>query len=594
MIMSCPTAHAAFLCSQIFVTACVPFSFLPRRSSVGDQWRHVWVGGEAPGGSPNAGVRCIDARVGVSSPTITSLCSPAVESLHPILSLWRHRLPSSAHRRPRRRRSTRRAAPKRSQRRPPTPPPRPMSLLSPAESLAFNGFLSSVDYGDVLDSEWAAIASQLAPPKGKEALAKATKDLMSLEPQLEDSPPTTSTSVRPALGSHSDSPSPPPPASPSSPSTTTDSALSSSTDKMQTITATAAASGASSMNPWASFASPSDPSSHHHHQQHRYTYGFGIPSHTPSPIQRSSTSTIYANPFEPALHGLGPLGHPSSLPSPYPHAHSESSLRHRPASLHSQSPTSATHGHGHGFILPPLPDHAHQQLHSHQLSQSPIYSHPDPLLQQHQHRLQHPGISTSNSAPSVLLQRTSSSKRSLPPDGDSDTSSSTANHNMKRQRRPSTTPSLDSTSPETPSAMQPPSSSGGGQRQALLSPSQKRANHIQSEQKRRANIRRGYEALCEVVPSLREAIKAEEESLAAAGESLAVIFPSFALWVLNSVVPSAFLRVCIPSVPCALCAKLRFTHDVSHWGCVVTSFSSLWAPALGPCPFIPPSPPIRV
>ncbi|PFH47853.1 hypothetical protein AMATHDRAFT_151129, partial [Amanita thiersii Skay4041] len=49
------------------------------------------------------------------------------------------------------------------------------------------------------------------------------------------------------------------------------------------------------------------------------------------------------------------------------------------------------------------------------------------------------------------------------------------------------------------------------QKQNLLSPSQKKANHIQSEQKRRANIRRGYEALCETVPALREAIKEEEE-----------------------------------------------------------------------------------
>ncbi|KAI0635775.1 hypothetical protein C8Q77DRAFT_1155534 [Trametes polyzona] len=54
-------------------------------------------------------------------------------------------------------------------------------------------------------------------------------------------------------------------------------------------------------------------------------------------------------------------------------------------------------------------------------------------------------------------------------------------------------------------------SGGGGTKGALLSPSQKRANHIQSEQKRRANIRRGYEALCEVVPALREAIRAEDE-----------------------------------------------------------------------------------
>ena len=47
---------------------------------------------------------------------------------------------------------------------------------------------------------------------------------------------------------------------------------------------------------------------------------------------------------------------------------------------------------------------------------------------------------------------------------------------------------------------------------ALLSAQQKKANHIQSEQKRRANIRRGYEALCETIPALREAIRAEEEA----------------------------------------------------------------------------------
>ncbi|KZV97893.1 hypothetical protein EXIGLDRAFT_729411 [Exidia glandulosa HHB12029] len=43
---------------------------------------------------------------------------------------------------------------------------------------------------------------------------------------------------------------------------------------------------------------------------------------------------------------------------------------------------------------------------------------------------------------------------------------------------------------------------GGKKRAALLSPSQKKANHIQSEQKRRANIRRGYDALCAAVPAL--------------------------------------------------------------------------------------------
>ena len=55
------------------------------------------------------------------------------------------------------------------------------------------------------------------------------------------------------------------------------------------------------------------------------------------------------------------------------------------------------------------------------------------------------------------------------------------------------------------------SQEGASSRSQLLSASQKRANHIQSEQKRRANIRRGYEALCETIPALKEAIRKEEE-----------------------------------------------------------------------------------
>ncbi|KAG6878448.1 hypothetical protein C0992_008125, partial [Termitomyces sp. T32_za158] len=66
-----------------------------------------------------------------------------------------------------------------------------------------------------------------------------------------------------------------------------------------------------------------------------------------------------------------------------------------------------------------------------------------------------------------------------------------------------------STGSVSPSLKPPPTSS----KPALLTASQKKANHIQSEQKRRANIRRGYEALCECVPALREAIREEEEAL---------------------------------------------------------------------------------
>ena len=62
--------------------------------------------------------------------------------------------------------------------------------------------------------------------------------------------------------------------------------------------------------------------------------------------------------------------------------------------------------------------------------------------------------------------------------------------------------------------MQTQESALSSSRSQLLSASQKRANHIQSEQKRRANIRRGYEALCEAVPALKEAIRKEEEEAA--------------------------------------------------------------------------------
>lgn len=46
----------------------------------------------------------------------------------------------------------------------------------------------------------------------------------------------------------------------------------------------------------------------------------------------------------------------------------------------------------------------------------------------------------------------------------------------------------------------------------LLTTEEKKANHIASEQKRRANIRKGYELLCDIVPSLREALEREASS----------------------------------------------------------------------------------
>lgn len=53
---------------------------------------------------------------------------------------------------------------------------------------------------------------------------------------------------------------------------------------------------------------------------------------------------------------------------------------------------------------------------------------------------------------------------------------------------------------------------------ALLSTEQKKANHIASEQKRRAAIRSGYEGLCSVVPSLRAAVEEFEERVKKVGK----------------------------------------------------------------------------
>lgn len=84
----------------------------------------------------------------------------------------------------------------------------------------------------------------------------------------------------------------------------------------------------------------------------------------------------------------------------------------------------------------------------------------------------------------------------------SSASSSTYGVPHSKKARPSSSHTQHNNNPNVPIINTKPT---------LLSTSQKKANHIQSEQKRRANIRRGYEALCDTVPALREAIRREEE-----------------------------------------------------------------------------------
>ncbi|KAJ6458888.1 hypothetical protein DFH09DRAFT_1501071 [Mycena vulgaris] len=121
---------------------------------------------------------------------------------------------------------------------------------------------------------------------------------------------------------------------------------------------------------------------------------------------------------------------------------------------------------------------------------------PHPLSMNHLHPMPRPYTATPSTA------STSSSSFSFPPD----LPPSPVPPRRPSPKRAETAPA--SVPPPKRRTAPPPA------KPALLSPSQKKANHIQSEQKRRANIRRGYEALCESVPALRDAIR-EEEALTA-------------------------------------------------------------------------------
>ncbi|TFY61045.1 hypothetical protein EVG20_g7206 [Dentipellis fragilis] len=165
-----------------------------------------------------------------------------------------------------------------------------------------------------------------------------------------------------------------------------------------------------------------------------------------------------------------------------------------PATTVQSTPTSA--------FAPPAPARR-----SPSLVQSPTaFTAPNSLVRPRPTRDPSASSSASTSTPSPSL----STKRSHSQDSDP------AKRTAKRQRT-----SSSARSPKAPSSSSSASASGTPQsalsgKPALLTASQKKANHIQSEQKRRANIRRGYEALCETVPTLREAIRAEDEANAAA------------------------------------------------------------------------------
>ncbi|TFY73101.1 hypothetical protein EWM64_g10910, partial [Hericium alpestre] len=140
----------------------------------------------------------------------------------------------------------------------------------------------------------------------------------------------------------------------------------------------------------------------------------------------------------------------------------------------------------------------------------------NPLLQQHQHASPSSLMSPTLTRPHFTRDPSSSSSTIPPTPTPVEPSPSLPAKRSYSQEsdipKPPSKRSRTSPTSRTPhKSAASGSASGSGSassstKPTLLTTSQKKANHIQSEQKRRANIRRGYEALCDTVPALREAI----------------------------------------------------------------------------------------
>lgn len=101
-------------------------------------------------------------------------------------------------------------------------------------------------------------------------------------------------------------------------------------------------------------------------------------------------------------------------------------------------------------------------------------------------------VTTSSSRASTSASTSQPTRRT------SSASTSTAAQTRRKKPSPQIASSTSRSTPHAPSAP--------------LTAAQKKVNHILSEKKRRANIKRGYDDLCEIVPSLKEAIARAEGS----------------------------------------------------------------------------------
>ncbi|KAL0067885.1 hypothetical protein AAF712_005053 [Marasmius tenuissimus] len=292
-------------------------------------------------------------------------------------------------------------------------------LLTPAESHEFHSFLSSIDYGSSNDTrslpstEWASYTNEginipaLPQGKGREALAKATKDLMSLD--------------------------------------------------------------SSSWGP-----SSSTPTGMNNYQHSNGS--FNLDTGSSQYDYEASQNALY-------------------------HHHQHEAHHHQ--SQNSTSNVAFTSHTKHSPLPPPLLGHTHSDP-THLISPGHVQA----IAPMHTMGGASPPISLSYSTSNNGVNGPSSPPAPSPSTSDSIRGATSSENGNVNNKRPLETQSYTATNKRARQSH----SNDIVTKSTLLSPSQKKANHIQSEQKRRANIRRGYEALCETVPALRDAIRQEEEA----------------------------------------------------------------------------------
>lgn len=221
----------------------------------------------------------------------------------------------------------------------------------------------------------------------------------------------------------------------------------------------------------------------------------GAPSSKAGSKGRSGTGNLGSSGLSPGTAGPNNRHESASRGSSRSHTSTDTSssqrhgeLHHSSGRSHTDAPSTRTRSSS-SYTLPPLADHLNS------LSQTTDAGVPTRGL-----------LSHSTSAPA-----TTTSKRLSSPDLDERAGAS------KRSRQSPPGSGATKTRRQTSSGAADAfagTGAGAGKipapKPALLSATQKRQNHIQSEQKRRANIRRGYEALCNAVPDLRTAIAAED------------------------------------------------------------------------------------